>query len=136
MLQGFCNVIIKLVRKMASLASESTSQATVLRKYFSELVRAIQDPVLLAVDLFSAEIITQTLMNRVNCATTSTNTDKTSWLLSAVSDHTSVCPEAFDTFLSVLRKEHGPLLPDIAVKMQADLMLGSGNVQYLRSSRG
>ena len=113
---------------MASLASESTPQATVLRKHFSELVRTIQDPVLLAVDLYSAKIITQTLLERVNGATTSARTDKTSWLLSAVSDHTSVCPEAFDTFLSVLREEHGPLLPDIAVKMKADSMLGSGNV--------
>ena len=113
---------------MASLASESTPQATILRKHFSELVRTIQDPVLLASDLYSAELITHTLLERVNFTTALTRTDKTSLLLGAVSDQTVVCPEIFDAFLSILSEEHGPLLPDIAEKMEADLMLGSGDV--------
>ena len=113
---------------MASLASESTPQATILRKHFSELVRTIQDPALLASDLYSAELITSTLLERVNVTTASTRTDKTSLLLAAVSDQTVVCPETFDTFLSILSEEHGPLLPGIVEKMEADSMLGSGNV--------
>ena len=119
---------------MASLASESTPEATVLRKHFSELVKTIQEPVLLAAELYSAGIITHNLLERVSSATVSTRTDKTCWLLGAVSDHTSTDPEAFDTFLSILSEEFGPLLPDIAVKMKADQMLGSGNVQYVASS--
>ena len=119
---------------MASLASESTPEATVLRKHFSELVKTIQEPVLLAAELYSAGIITHNLLERVSSATFLARTDKTSMLLGAVSDHTSTYPETFDTFLSILSEELGPLLPDIAVKMKADTMLGSGNVQYhLRS---
>ena len=111
--------------KMASLASESTPQATTLRKHFSDLVRAVQDPAILAVDLYSAEIITQTLLERVNSATGGLTTkDKTSLLLSAVSDQTVVSPDTFDTFLSILCEDHGPSLPDIVEKIK-DSMLGS-----------
>jgi len=111
---------------MASLAGESTPQATTLRKHFSDLIRAIQEPVLLAVDLYSAEIITQNFLDRVSSATAGlTRTDKTSLLLGAVSDQTVVCPEAFDTFLSILSEEHGPALPDVVEKIK-DSLLGSG----------
>ena len=113
------------LHKMASLASESTPQATTLRKHFSDLVRAIQDPAILAVDLYSAEIITLNLLERVNSATGLPSKDKTSLLLSAVSDQTVVSPETFDTFLSILSEDHGPSLPDIVEKMKADSMLGS-----------
>ena len=119
---------------MASLASESTPEATVLRKHFSELVNTIQEPVLLAAELYSAGIITRNLLERVSSATVLTRTDKTCLLLGAVSDHTSTDPETFGTFLSILSEKLGPLLPDIAVKMKADPMLGSGNVQYVASS--
>ena len=116
---------------MASLASESTPQATTLRKHFSDLVRAVQDPGILAVDLYSADIITQTLLERVNSATGGLTTkDKTSLLLSAVSDQTVVSPDTFDTFLSILCEDHGPLLPDIVEKIK-DSMLGSPGMYWL-----
>ena len=123
-----------LLNKMASLASESTPQATTLRKHFSDLVRAVQDPTILAVDLYSADIITQTLLERVNSATALTTKDKTSLLLSAVSDQTVVSPDTFDTFLSILCEDHGPSLPDIVEKIK-DSMLGSpGMTPYVRAS--
>lgn len=118
-----------LFNKMASLASESTPQATTLRKHFSDLVRAVQDPAILAVDLYSADIITQTLLERVNSATALTTKDKTSLLLSAVSDQTVVSPGTFDTFLSILCEDHGPSLPDIVEKIK-DSMLGSPGGMY------
>ena len=110
---------------MASLASESTPQATTLRKHFSDLVWAIQDPASLAVDLHSADIITLNLLERVNSATSLPSKDKTSLLLGAVSDQTVVSPEMFDTFLSILSEDHGPSLPDIVEKM-TDSVLGRG----------
>ena len=117
---------------MASLASESTPQATTLREHFSDLVRAVQDPTILAGDLYSAGIITQSLLERVNSATggLTTKADKTSFLLSAVSDQTVVSPDTFDTFLSILCEDHGPLLPDIVEKMK-DSMLGSLGMYWL-----
>ena len=115
---------VRVFVKMASLASESTPQAATLRKHFSDLVRAVQDPAILAVDLYSADIITQTLLERVNSATALTTKDKTSLLLSAVSDQTVVSPDTFDTFLSILCEDHGPSLPDIVEKIK-DSMLGS-----------
>ena len=119
---------------MASLASESTPQATTLRKHFSDLVRAIQDPAILAVDLYSADIITQTLLERVNSATGLPSKEKTSLLLSAVSDQTVVSAETFDTFLSILSEDHGPSLPDIVEKMK-DSMLGSPGMYWLAVDR-
>ena len=104
---------------MASLAaSESIPQATTLPKHFSDLVWAIQDPASLAVDLYSAEIITLNLLEQVNSATGLPRKDKTSLLLSAVSDQTVVNPETFDTFLSILSEDHSPSLPDIVEKMK------------------
>ena len=120
---------------MASLASESTPQATTLRNHFSDLIRAIQDPVLLAVDLYSAEIITQTLLERVSTATALTRTDKTSLLLGAVSDQTVVSPRTFDNFLNILSEDHGPSLPDIVEKIK-ESMLGSQGMYSLASSPG
>ena len=88
---------------MATLASESTPEARTIRRHFDDLVRAIEDPLMLAAGLYAKDIITRSTLDNVKDVTAST-ANKTMTLLGAVSDHVSLKPEAYKVFLDVLRK--------------------------------
>ena len=75
------------------------------RKYSAQLLTAIQDPEVLAWDLYSVDIISQAVRD------SATNTMherrvRTSKLLEAVESQISLDPNTFDVFLSVLAKRH------------------------------
>ena len=89
---------------MASLAGEATPQCKAIRKHFADLLIAIQDPAVLAAELYAADIIVRTLLESVR-DTPTIRTDKTSKLLGAVSDHVSLKPDDFETFLGILRSK-------------------------------
>ena len=128
---NWTSAALHLYSIMASLASESTPQASTLRRHFSDLIRAIEDPVLLAVDLYSANIITQAMLERVTDVPSLTRTDKTSLLLGAVSDQTVISPATFNGFLSILSEDHGALVPDIVEEMKVPMPAPGTVIRYL-----
>ena len=74
------------------------------QKCSADLIRGIQDPELLAWELFSNDVISETVMNEVGMVGLSGVQRKTK-LLSAVRDQIAVDPAKFQKLLLVLRKQ-------------------------------
>ena len=77
--------------------------ARTVRLHFDELVRAVQEPFLLASSLYAREIITQIIFDKIREQQTP-SIHKTGCLLLAVIDHITHKPESFVEFLMILRK--------------------------------
>ena len=73
----------------------------VFRKHFGELLAAIQDPEVLACELYSANIIT-TKERDAAASTNQARAIRTSNLLATMVSQIAVDPRAFDVFLSML----------------------------------
>ena len=94
---------------------QETPEAMAFRNHFAELAKAIQDPVGLAMELYSRGIITQELLSSIN-ETQSKQASKVK-LLQAVGDQISLTPGKFDVFLSILKGDASLKL--IAKNMQS-----------------
>ena len=92
---------LKLEKKRATALS-AASEA--FRKCSADLLRGIQDPELLAWELYSDEVIPQTVMDEVSMVGLSAVQRKTR-LLSAVREQIAVDPAKFQILLQVLRKQ-------------------------------
>ena len=85
-------------------ATPLTAEFEAFQKCSADLIRGIQDPELLAWELFSNDVISETVMNEVGMAGLSGVQRKTK-LLSAVRDQIAVDPAKFQKLLLVLRKQ-------------------------------
>ena len=89
---------------MAAKVSAETPEAKTMRKHYADLTKAIQDPLGLASELYSASVIAR---NVLDSALESPNpkVEKTMHLLQAVSDQITINPKDFHCFLTVRRKD-------------------------------
>ena len=85
-------------------ATPPSKESEAFRKCSADLLRGIQDPELLAWELYSDEVIPQTVMDEVSMVGLSAVQRKTR-LLSAVRDQIAVDPAKFQILLQVLRKQ-------------------------------
>ena len=85
------------------------------RKYSADLLTVIQDPEVLAWELYAENIISPAVRDAAN-NTMHERRKRTSDLLAAVDSRTVVDPRAFDVFLSVLAKR--PSMNDLCGRMK------------------
>ena len=89
--------------------------AEAFRKCSADLLIGIQNPELLAWQLYSDEVVSETVADEVSVVGLSAVQRKTR-LLSAVRDQITVDPNKFQNLLQVLRKQ--PPLKDVADKLE------------------
>ena len=85
------------------------------RKCSADLIRGIQHPELLAWELYSDDVISETVVDEVSVVGLSSVQRKTR-LLSAVRDQIAVDSAKFQNFLLALRKQ--PPLKDVTEKLE------------------
>ena len=98
-------------RETAALSAESEA----FRKCSADLMREIQDPELLAWELYSDEVISETVMDKVSVVGLS-SVQRKARLLSTVRIQIATDPTKFQNFLKVLRDK--PQLKDVAEKLK------------------
>ena len=86
-----------------------------LRQLFADLVRVLQDPELLACDLYAEGVVLENALEEVNVVGI-TATQKRMKLLSLVKDQIAVYPAKFNEFVHVLKKQ--PPMVEIAVRLE------------------
>ena len=89
---------------MAAKVNEETPEAKTMRKHYADLTKAIQNPLGLASELYSANVIARNILDST-LESSCTKVEKTMHLLQAVSDQITVNPKDFHCFLDVLRKD-------------------------------
>ena len=82
---------------------EETPEAKTLRQHYADLTKAIQDPLGLASELYSADVIARKVLDST-IESSHTKVEKTMHLLQAVSDQIAVNPKDFHCFLTILKK--------------------------------
>ena len=87
----------------------------VFRKYFSDLRMVIQDPEVLASELYSESVVSSTMVEFTNNMTHEKGV-RTLKLLIAVESQIKVNPGTFNVFLSVLAKQ--PSMSDLCGRMK------------------
>ena len=85
------------------------------RKHSADLLTVIQDPEVLAWELFSENVVTSAVVEFANNMTHERG-ERTSKLLMAVGSQIAVDPRTFDVFLSVLIKR--PSMSDLYGRMK------------------
>ena len=85
------------------------------RKHSADLLTVIQDPEVLAWELFSENVVTSNVVEFVNNMTHERG-ERTSKLLMVLGSQIEVEPRAFDVFLSVLAKR--PSMSDLCGRMK------------------
>ena len=103
---------------MTTVASNSagfSAASEAFRKCSADLIRGIQDPELLAWELYSDDVVSETVVDEVSVVGLSGVQRKTR-LLSAVRDQLAVDPNKFQNLLQALRKQ--PPLKDVAEKLE------------------
>ena len=103
---------------MATAASNFagfSAASEAFRKCSADLIRGIQDPELLAWELYSDDVVSETVVDEVSVVGLSGVQRKTR-LLSAVRDQLAVDPNKFQNLLQALRKQ--PPLKDVAEKLE------------------
>ena len=85
------------------------------RKHSADLLTVIQDPEILAWELFSKSVVSYAMVEFANNMTHERGV-RTSKLLMATASRIEVDPRVFDTFLSMLTKR--PSMSDLCRKMQ------------------
>ena len=96
----------------------STKEYQVLQKYFGSLVRAISDPVIVAADLFSANLISESTKTKAN-EESSSGERRSYHLLDELMSVIALDSTKFMKVLSVLQR-HPPLLSFLAEEMKTD----------------
>ena len=89
---------------MAAKVGEETPEARTMRKHYADLTKAIQNPLGLASELYSADVIARNILDST-LESTNPKVEKTMHLLQAVSDQIITNPQEFHCFLAVLRKD-------------------------------
>ena len=84
--------------------SAKALEARALRTHFADLVRVLQDPELLACDLYAEGIVLENALEEVSVVGI-TATQKRVKLLSLVKDQIAVYPAKFNVFVHVLKKQ-------------------------------
>ena len=85
------------------------------RKHSADLLTVIQDPEVLAWELYAENVISPAVRNVVN-NTMHERGERTSKLLAAVDSRIAVDPRVFDVFLSILAKR--PPMSDLCSRMK------------------
>ena len=101
------------LKKRGAAPFSAASEA--FRKCSADLIRGIQEPELLAWELYSADVVSATVMDEVGVVTLSDVQRKTR-LLNAVRAQIAVHPAKFQNLLLALRRQ--PLLKDVAEKLK------------------
>ena len=83
---------------------EETPEAKTLQKHYADLTKAIQDPLGLASELYSADVIARKVLDST-IESSHIKVEKTMHLLQAVSDQIAVNPKDFHCFLTILKKD-------------------------------
>ena len=96
-------------------ATSLSTASEAFRKCSADLIRGIQDPALLAWELYSDDVVSETVVDEVSVVGLSGVQRKTR-LLSAVRDQITVDPAKFQNLLQALRKQ--PPLKDVADKLE------------------
>ena len=96
----------------------STKEYQVLQKYFGSLVRAISDPVIVAADLYSANLISESTKTKANEVTRSRETRNYD-LLDELMSLVALDSANFMKILPILQR-HPPLLSFLAEEMKTD----------------
>ena len=100
----------------ASNSAGVSAASEAFRKCSADLIRGIQDPELLAWELYSDDVVSETVVDEMSVVGLSGVQRKTR-LLSAVRDQITVDPNKFQNFLQALRKQ--PPLKHVADKLEA-----------------
>ena len=101
---------------MATSGGESFNPAyETFRKYSADLLTVIQDPEVLAWELYAQNIISPAVRDAAN-NTMHERGGRTSKLLAAVDSQIAADPGAFDTFLSMLAKR--PSMSELCERMR------------------
>ena len=101
------------MEKRGTTALSAESEA--FRKCSADLMREIQDPELLAWELYSDDVVSEKVVDEVSVVGLSGVQRKTR-LLSAVRDQIAVDPAKFQNLLQALRNQ--PQLKDVAEKLK------------------
>ena len=83
---------------------EETPEAKTMQKRYADLTKAIQDPLGLATELYSEDVIVKRVLDST-LESSHIKVEKTMHLLQAVSDQIAVNPKDFHCFLTVLKKD-------------------------------
>lgn len=89
---------------MAAKVNAETVEAKTMRKHYADLTKAIQDPLGLASELYSADVIARSILDSA-LESTNPKVEKAMHLLQAVSDQIAINPKDFHCFLAVLKKD-------------------------------
>ena len=111
-------------RMATNNANSSTKEYQVLQKYYSKLIRTIADPVRIAADLFSANLISEETRIKANNENSNLDT-RNSYLLDGLTRAVAIDPTNLTKIISVLEC-HPPLLSLIAEEMKTEC----GNIIY------
>ena len=79
-------------------------EAQALKKYYAKLVRSINEPLLIASELYSEGIISEEVREHMTSGS-GIPTEKKMKLLAAVTDHVTVNPEKFITVVRIFEEE-------------------------------
>ena len=100
---------------MADGTSESMAASEALRQLCADLVRVLQEPELLACELYAEGIVPRSALEEVNVVGITT-TQKRMKLLSFVMDQVAVDPDKFHKFVDVLKKQ--PPIVEVAERLE------------------
>ena len=103
-----------MANALNSVAGPS-AESEAFRKCSTDLLRGIQDPELLAWELYSDDVVSETVVDEVSVLGLSANQRK-SKLLSAVRNEIAVDPTKFQNLLTALKKK--PPLKSVAEKLE------------------
>ena len=112
----------------AGVSPNSASEA--LRLLYGDLVRVMQEPELLACDLYAEGIVSRSALEETNVVGI-TPTQKKMKLLSLVVDHIALNPAKFHKFVQILRKQL-PML-EVAERLEGTYREYSYDQLHIRS---
>ena len=107
--------VLKRMATALNTAAGVSAASEAFRKCSADLIRGIQDPELLAWELYSDDVVSETVVDEVSVVGLSGVQRKTR-LLSAVRDQIAIDPAKFQNLLLALRKQ--PPLKDVADKLE------------------
>ena len=97
-----------------------------LQHYFNDLVQGLQNPIVAASELYSAKLVSMSVLEKIHSTTGLSRIDKNVELLLSVHSHLSTNPSALERFILIVQnKLH---LQDIATSM-SDKCQGQRNMK-------
>ena len=94
----------------------------VFRKHYAKLVRGITDPKLLAADLFSADLISESVMTKVTTMTNADNTDRATIIMTEFLARFNSDPKPDEVMRHLLEvMGHYPTLQSVAMSIRETL---------------